>query len=100
MIVLQKKNNAGMASVMLVVTVIVLVALFVMALYIFVIKNSSTGLRSTPDTTNSSTGLETLREDESTPKEINNDVIEELDSMVLEVESDTTLNVDFSDLTQ
>lgn len=89
-----------MASVMLVVTVIVLVALFVMALYIFVIKNSSTGLRSTPDTTNSSTGLETLREDESTPKEINNDVIEELDSMVLEVESDTTLNVDFSDLTQ
>ena len=41
---------------------------------------------------------EELDEPEGTPEEINNEVLDELDSIMLELEADTTLDDDLSDL--
>ena len=101
-------NQKGMSSILVIIAVLAIVAVF--ALYLYNMSNSVNipllNMGSEENTVEKTENtqmeqevtFEKMEEDESTPEEINNDVVSELDSIVAELESDKTLDSDLKDL--
>lgn len=101
-------NQKGMSSILVIIAVLAIVGVFVLYLYNmsnsanipFLDMGSEKNNQMNTETPKMEPQItfEKMDEDESTPVEINNDVVSELDSIVAELESDKTLDSDLKDL--
>ena len=94
-------NRKGFSSIIVILAVLAVVLMFVLYVYKLVLNTSfGDDVRLTQPTQNMDGKMmyEPLEEDETTPEEINNEAVDELDSILKELDEDVLIEDDLSDL--
>ncbi len=89
-----ENNQKGLTNTLILLVVLVII---VLGLFFLIKKNRMDGLDTQPMYKEPSETFESMKEDESTPEEIDNKSVEELDQIFVDIESSTP-NEDFSDI--